>query len=239
MSGLLLISKTLRVFRRKLLSVVEYVQGGLDKYKLLKRIPYLHNYEEQASIIREILQPPYKQYTSTVSSEVMALSLEASVFLAVLCCIIKPKRILDLGSGFSSVVFRMITSEENPKPVIWSIDDAPEWLDKTRTFLSILNLPTDNLITWQTFSEQNRDTFDFISYDLGYTPVRKALFTEVIPLISPGGLIVLDDVHKHDYRLHAKRVLRKTSLLYYSLKSFTCDKGGRYCALVHSEKGIN
>lgn len=226
------IKKIPRFLARKITSTIESVRGRIDKRRLLKQFPPLQDFDVYAAEIRAQLKPLYEQYTSTVSTEAMALSLETSVFLAVFYNILKPKRMLDLGSGFSSAVFRLVTKEAKPRPVIWSIDDDSGWLARTRTYLAKLGLPSDNLLSWQAFSRRKFDHFDFILYDLGRTPVRKALFSEIIPLAPPGGVIILDDVHKHDYWVHAKNILREANLTYYSLKAFTFDRFGRYCALI-------
>jgi hypothetical protein len=64
----------------------------------------------------------------------MSVSVELAVFLDVLCRLIEPDRILDLGSGFSSFVLRrhLASRDVGVHSVIWSIDDSPEWLEQTR-----------------------------------------------------------------------------------------------------------
>src|SRR5689334_15482328 len=77
-----------------------------DAGRLRGRFPFLEGYEASATAMRERLLPDYRTYTRNVSPDPIAISLELSVFLAVLCDRERPGAILDLGSGFSSFVFR-------------------------------------------------------------------------------------------------------------------------------------
>lgn len=167
--------------------------------RLKKKIPRLRNFDRLAKKSRQKLKPYYEQYISKVSTDIMTISLDLSVFLTV---------------------------------ILWSIDDSKEWLEKTRTFLASHNIPSDNLIIWRSFVEQNYDTFDLILHDLGSMEVRKEMLKEVLTLSHPGGIIVLDDIHKQNYRSYTKRLLNESNLNYYNLKFFTRDKFGRYSMLV-------
>ncbi len=94
-------------------------------------------YDLKSSIYRTEILPFYQDYVKNVSNPIMALSLELSVFLLLLCDFIKPKNILDFGSGFSSFIFRYYAAHyvNNQSTIIWSLDDSQEWLDKTSEFL--------------------------------------------------------------------------------------------------------
>ncbi len=203
-----------------------------DMMRLRRKFPQLRNFAELADESREGLQPHYEEYISGISVPQWAISLELSAFLMVLCNISKPKRILDLGSGFSSFVFRSYILRRSCKPTVWSVDDCPEWLDKTRAFLAAHNLSVENLSTWATFVEQKHDTFDFILHDLGCLELRKQTLSTVLVLAHPSGIVILDDIHKKRYEPYVKQVLRKSSLKYYSLKLYTTDRFGRYSMLV-------
>ncbi len=211
----------------------ETIFGSIkDRIRLLKATPQLRDFDKLAVKIRQRLQPYYQKYVSEVSRDDMAVSLELSIFVTVMCEIFKPKSILDLGSGFSSLVFRLYMLDANPKPIIWSIDDSPEWLNKTREFLADNDLPYENLATWHSFIEGNRDKFDFILYDLGHTESRWKYLKKTLDLANSGGKIVLDDVHRTAYWQYAKRLFNESKLKYYNLRSFTKDNYGRYSALV-------
>jgi predicted O-methyltransferase YrrM len=152
---------------------------------------------------------------------------------------LKPKRILELGSGFNSFVFRYYISNRNQDTTIFTIDDSQEWLDKTGKFLVANNLPNKNLIPWDLFSKQDHGTFDFIFYDFGSMEVRKNTLKDVLALLKQDGVILLDDVHKLDYQSYAKKLLKENGFKCYNLKSFTIDRFGRYALLatkVRNEK---
>jgi predicted O-methyltransferase YrrM len=203
-----------------------------DSERLIREIPELQDFRTVGIKHWEQLQPYYKEYISTMSVDHMAISPELSILLMILCHALKPKSILDLGSGFSSFVFRTYLRDAAVKPKIDSIDDSEEWLNKTRTFLSKYHLPTEKMNTWPAFLEKNKETFDFILYDLGRMDVREKMLEKVFTLVSPGGIVILDDIHKKQYRSHAKKLLKRLNLQYYTLESFIEDKFGRYAVLV-------
>jgi predicted O-methyltransferase YrrM len=226
------LSKLPNFIRRRVLSGVEVIRGRIDARRLKQKISQLHNYEKLADKIRSQLRPYYEEYISTMSTEAMAIGFESAVFLMMLCYVFTPKRILDLGSGFSSLVFRLYMMDGKPTPSIWSVDDEQEWLETTRRFLTSNNLPSDNLVFWQTFREKQHDPFDLVLHDLGGMKTRMETLKEALAFAPQGGLVVLDDVHKHTYRSYAKRVLKELALTSYSLRAFTKDRLGRYSLLV-------
>lgn len=208
------------------------MRGYIDSAKLQQIYPQLRNYEALAAPIRAQLQPYYDEYISTMSTEAMAIGFESAVFLTALCHIHVPHRILDLGSGFSSLVFRLFATTVDSTPSVWSVDDELSWLETTRTFLVSNDLSSDNLVYWQTFIDTRPETFDLVLHDLGRMPVRTRTLEDAIALAHTGGLIVLDDIHKDEYRSYVKRVLKRLKLPFYSLRAFTKDRYGRYCYLV-------
>ena len=233
---LYLYKKCLRFLALTLFSTYDFTRRK-DTIRLKEKFPQLRNFNELANKNRQILKPYYKQYISEVSNDSMTISFELSVFLMILCNIFKPKSILDLGSGFSSFIFRHYMLNTTSKTEVWSVDDSHSWLEKTRQFLTLHNLPIDNLITWSSFLEKNVDTFDFVLYDLGSTrSFRIKNLNKIVTLVNPNGVIILDDVHDPGYRPNARRVLKEFNLDYYSLKFFTRDKGGRHSWLVFPVK---
>ena len=210
----------------------EAIQGYLDSIRLRQIIPQLREYETLAAPIRVQLRPFYDEYVSKMSTGAMAIGFETAVFLTVLCRVYSPQRILDLGSGFSSLIFRLYAVDVASAPSVWSVDDEQTWLETTRIFLNSNNLSSDNLVHWQTFSETKYEAFDLVFHDLGRMPVRMKTLKDALNLVREGGLVVLDDIHKHDYRSYAKRVLKEQELNSYNLRAFTKDQFGRYCLLV-------
>lgn len=209
-----------------------------DGILLRRRFPQLKRYPELAAEKRKQILPYYQDYISRVSTEDSTISLELTSFLLVMCDVLKPMRILDLGSGFSSFVIRHYMLSASPKPVVWSTDDTKEWLEKTRSFLNYHNYPSENLVDWLSFSESNEEKFDLVLHDLGDSPesmmVRKVNLKPALSFSKQSGVVVLDDVHMPAYRPYAMSVLNSLRLKHYSLRSLTLDKFGRFSQMVCS-----
>jgi len=196
------------------------------------RFAALREYEEVANPIRKEVWPYYREYVSSVSPDWMAVSLELAVFLTALCRLLKPRRLVDLGTGFSSFLFRRYQQEANPSPEVWSVDDSPAWLGMTRQFLDRQHLPTDNLTMWEEFTRQNPGGFDLVLHDLGSLRVRTETLHQALGLAAPGGVVVLDDVHFGRYLRPALRLLQERKMDYHLLGAPTRDRYGRYSMLV-------
>ncbi len=235
MGGLSQVKRVPGFLGRRITAFLETMNAKTERSRMEKKLPELRSYDQLANEITNRLQPIYEKYITTISTGVMALSLESSVFMSVLCSIFQPRKILDLGSGFSSAVFRIYAETANPKPHIYSIDDAPEWLEKTKEFIAGYQLEGGQFMTWDVFLEQNQNSFDFILHDLGSMVTREMLLPTVLSLVSTNGVVLLDDIHKTNYRKNAKRMVKETGLIYHNLKSYTLDGFNRYCALVTTE----
>lgn len=196
-------------------------------------MPMLCQFRRASCSIADEMRPIYKEYISKVSSEIMAISFELACFLWSLCETTRPRRILDLGSGFSSFVLRRYQLTATARPEVWSVDESPQWLEKTRAFLDSYDLPDDNLVTLDEFRSSESICFDLIFHDLGNPCTRTRVFDEVLALRHPEGLVVLDDVHRPEYLAKVVERLRMhDSLEVYSLKGLTLDKYRRYSAIV-------
>jgi predicted O-methyltransferase YrrM len=224
------------ITRNRVRLPLDYIKGKRDKRRLEKKLPQLRTFSKQSHAAVEDLRSYYDEYILNFSSNDMAISLELAVFLMTLCYLIKPKRILDLGSGFSSFVFRRYQSRTYPRAEIWTIDDNPYWLEQTRIFLSSYDLLDDNLAIWNAFIQEEQGDFDLILHDLGSMEIREETLTKVITLSRPNGLIVLDDFHKTKYRASVTQKLKHFEFEFYSLRSYTIDKLGRYSILLTDYK---
>lgn len=110
-------------------------RANRDKLYLEKKFPQLQGFTERQTAVAKELKPYYEEYTFDVSQEDMAISLELATFLQIFCDIMKPKHILDLGSGFSSFVFRRYKATSQIKPIVWSVDDSQERILKNPPLL--------------------------------------------------------------------------------------------------------
>ena len=113
-----------RIAEKILTYVYELPERIIDSIRLRKKYSQLKNFSRVEKDVRKELFAYYRKYLSNISSKDMAISLELSVFLIIVCRILKPKRILDLGSGFSSFIFRYYAANTVSKPVILSVNDS-------------------------------------------------------------------------------------------------------------------
>jgi predicted O-methyltransferase YrrM len=204
-----------------------------DSERLRQRFPALNDYARSAARIRQRLAAEYQDYTSTVSPGTIAISLELAIFLTALCELSRPRAILDLGSGFSSYVFRRYARESgvSPPPLVYSIDDSEPWLNQTRRFLQRRDLDPGNLYTWSEFVAREKPAFDLVLQDLGDLGTRLRVLNAVLESCAAGGMMVIDDMHVPGYRRAVLEELNRRGLSHFSLRSFT-RKRMRYSYLV-------
>ena len=79
------------------------LRGFRDRQRLGKIMPELSNFNSTPEDTARQIRIAYREYTSKISSAVQTISLELAFFLWFLCRVKRPYRILDLGSGFSSL----------------------------------------------------------------------------------------------------------------------------------------
>jgi len=173
-----------------------------------------------------LLREAYLQYIKDVSSPVWAISWELAVYLDKLIQELRPNRILDLGSGFSSLVFRRYEQAETT-----SVDIDPLWLEKTRLFLEDHQLSTANMHLMQDFKFEG--DYDLILLDAGLAQKdRGPLFEKCKQHCS--GIIVLDDMHMPDYRAAAHHFFKNDLII--DLKLDTIDSYQRYAWMIVPKK---
>lgn len=73
----------------------------------------------------DFLDQIWRNYTQSLDTPSWALSLETSRYLARLIEERKPQSVLDLGAGFSSILFRALSI-----PTVHTVDTDPYWLEK-------------------------------------------------------------------------------------------------------------
>jgi predicted O-methyltransferase YrrM len=206
-------------------------RGQLDLGRLERRRPPFSALRAQRASIESELHPYFQEYTRTVSSDGMAISLETAVLCLFLARVTNPRSIADLGSGFSSFVFRYHASHTSPRAAVFSVDDSEAWLAKTKSYLEAKHLPSDHLLRWEDFKDR-RERFDLILHDLGNRVTRAEALPYVIEKARPGAVIVLDDFHKGDYATVALRFFRRARKRVYLVPGWSLDQFGRYSAIV-------
>jgi hypothetical protein len=178
----------------------------------------------------KMLRPFYDQYIGEVSQANMAASLELMAFIYTMCSVGKLTRLLDMGSGLSSFVFRLY-ARQTPGVTVYSVDDDPAWLEKTRDYLLAHDLSTGHMFTLDQFLQTDAADFDCILHDLNFVEVRIKYVEDVMKRVKQGGYVVFDDVHKQNYLflLLSKLKLFKASV--FDLKPVTTDNFGRFALL--------
>jgi predicted O-methyltransferase YrrM len=222
-----------RIARYSCQKVLDYY-GRRDAGRLAGFFKELSDYTVFLKSNLPDLGPAYDKYVREISTEDMAISLETSQFLYALAKLTEAKRILDLGSGFSSYVLRLYSMTAQNDVTIYSVDDDETWLQKTRTFLNAFELPQQHAMEWSVFQKQPLSGFDLILHDLGSIDLRIESLPFAISLLNTSGILVLDDMHKArggligGYRAVAVRKVRQAGLLRLSARQFTLDKYGRF-----------
>jgi predicted O-methyltransferase YrrM len=170
----------------------------------------------------------HQHYVTNISSPTMAASLELAGALYALCSYKQPRRMMDIGSGFTSYVLRKWQAEHGGTSTVVSVDDDADWLEKTRDYLAGNGVRSDKLLTFDALMAGGERDFDIILHDMNFVEVRRNYIGEVIDRTAPGGLMIFDDVHKMDYFNDVVKALRGRSIRFYSFRSSTLDSFKRY-----------
>jgi predicted O-methyltransferase YrrM len=223
------------VFSENLLEILESRVSSEDVSLIRRRIPALIDAGALTKCYDE-LKCLHQDYCMRYSDRVHVVSLEQAAFLLNACHTLNPNRIVDLGSGFSSFVVRSY-ARENTNCRVLSVDDDPRWLGRTEQFLKEQKVSTDDLLLSKDFfREAHSGSFDLVFYDLGTMQTRAENFEQTLNVLNdrPGSLMIIDDVHKSDYRLIVSRLLRDKRIQFFNLKKITGDEYGRYAyAILH------
>lgn len=177
------------------------------------------------------LSPAYSRYVAAVSSEDMAISIETASLLFALCHRVRPSRILDLGSGFSSFAFRLYARMADHPCLVHTVDDDEAWLNKTRAFLSLEGLAPEGLFAWAQFENAGHREYNVVLHDLGRMPRRAATVEFAVSCMAANGALVLDDMHKPHYAPSAEAACERAGLRVVPLPELTLDRFGRFACL--------
>jgi len=187
---------------------------------------HFRNDARRLAIAREHLKQSYELYINTHSgAEGMAISLECAALIWVMCDLLKPTNILDLGSGYSSYVFR--TWAQDRSIPVTSIDTDAEYLALTQKFCGTLS----GFKLWEEFLVELPQKFDFVLYDLGRMDVRYDNCTLAFDFLTYGGAIIIDDMHKLALAEKIEKIVDEQKMITLDVKEASLDKFGRYCAL--------
>jgi len=174
------------------------------------------------------IRKKHKIYTSIYSNKVMAISSELTNYLWYYLVNNKPTKILDLGSGFSSWLFRFYQKEINQNAIITTVDTSKTWLDTTKLFLERSKLNTDNLYLFDDFIELKKYKQDLILYDMDATSNRFSRFPEILTYKRKNGVMIVDDMHNIEYHNSVINYCTENNLNINNLQDSTLDSYGRY-----------
>lgn len=165
------------------------------------------------------IKKAYVRYITEISGR--AIAWELVEYLDQLMLWLKPKRVLDLGSGFTSYFFRQYPTE------VWSVDHDPKWLEVTRELLEHHDVIDERLALLEEF--QFEGMYDIITIDTGPTEMdRVKLFGPAKEHCS--GVIILDDINDVDLQAAAREFFKDDVI--FDLRSEVADIYGRYAWMV-------
>ena len=221
-------------FYRKIMRGVQKIQYKYEVFRDTNRLRSqyreINSMEKLLAENQERLRPYYDEFIDSVAIDWMAISLELGAFLLTWCQVMKPKKIADLGTGFGSFVFRLYASEEEGVTV-YSVDDDPSWLAKTQDFLTRYDLSIEHTMVWEGFHLQDPRGFDLILHDLGPMETRDETLPFALSQLKPGGFCLIDDMHKEDFTVKARKIIKDANADMYTLSKYTKDKYRRYSTL--------
>lgn len=204
------------------------VVGVLHRRSALERFPELS--PSALDPCRAELADDHEAYVREVSSPEYAISLELATFLLALCRHRRPARLLDLGSGFSSFVFRRHQAESEPRPQVWSVDDDPAWRERTRRYLADRGLALDHVVGPDELLDSGVADFDLVLHDLNTinSPERSQLLPAVLGALAGTGVLVVDDLDGYPYRGRVRAAAARSGHRLLSLRPFLVDERWRY-----------
>jgi predicted O-methyltransferase YrrM len=226
-----------RVIRRNLAGWDGYL-AGWGGYLALKRADagLVRAIADSSRYTRE-MRPTHERYVTSVSDEVNAISLRLATTLRGLCEFLRPNKVVDLGSGYSSHVLRSYSARADHPVEVWSVDDNEMWLGRTADFLAADGLSTNKLSLWSDFVNGGPGDFDMVVHDLGVMSTRAETLDKALHLAAAGGVVVLDDVHFRAYWSVAAGRLRDLDWPVFNTAWRTWDRIHRYSALVMRPSG--
>lgn len=171
------------------------------------------------------LQAQHKYYCTKISSPKMAISLELARFLLTLD--LEGKKVLELGSGFSSKVLRDAGAS------VTTVDTDPSWLQKTMEYCGTER----GFHLWDEIYPSHAEVYDIILQDIGGMERRAKTLPWVWAHLRWHGILVLDDVHKKPYHDVVVGWLKGVSysLPYDGVAQKTRDRFKRYAFAIRKE----
>jgi predicted O-methyltransferase YrrM len=163
----------------------------------------------------------------------MAASLATSAVLWSLCEAIRPRQIIDAGSGFSTYVFATWACGETCS--VLAIDDNPGWQERTQDFLTSYGVEVPKIADPSAFKALPRAQLIFFDYSL--PPERIGYLRALCDSLTAGGYMVIDDMHQSPFGRQIRAARLPYGFRLYSLRRWTLDEFGRFSSLVIPRHG--
>lgn len=178
------------------------------------------------------LKPSYEAYKRDISPGSSAASLKFAGLVLAVCRIMRPQRVADFGSGYTSYVLRRYQRESNAGVEVTSVDDSGAWLDRTREFLSGQDLDVGRLYEWSEFAALEDYPFDLSVLDIRPIARRVEMLPKLMRALPERGVVLVDDVHKPHMEQPMLQLAEEHGWTCVSLRDATLDEYGRYAAAV-------
>lgn len=187
---------------------------------LTQRFPGLDSYSTQKNDLIKTFQAPHQDYIQHYSAPLISLSLERAAFFYFFCQLNRPKNILDLGSGFSTYVFKRYLRNSNSGHIT-SVDNSHFWLSETQRFLISHSMDGNGLISWEQFEKGPAQNFDLIFLDISDFEFRLQILPSLLHQVANGALLLIDDFHVPAYRKAISEICQAKNLQCFSLRKVT------------------
>jgi len=212
------------------------LRNQLELGQLSLRLPLLSGYSIEKVDPDHSIKKVYEEYTTSVSTPIATISLELACVIWFLLNKLRPKLIVDLGSGFSSYLFRLYQDTRKGSDdacQVFSCDDSSFWLELTRRFLKSKSLSVEGLCLWDEFvNEYQGRRPDLVLHDLGNPQLRVMNMSRVFDLCTPETTLILDDIQKPRIKQAVLNTLAQRGGRGHDLARLTYDKFGRYAWMI-------
>jgi len=138
----------------------------------------------------EELSQAYQEYLTMGAAPEHALSLQTATYLNNLIDELGAKRVLDIGSGFSTFVTR---SHEGVD--CWTVEEDDKWRKVTKSYLQNRGLDSGHIFTGLDFRGVDVGKFDLVLHDCKGEIGRMQQLRRAAALVAPGGVLLVDDGH--------------------------------------------
>lgn len=161
---------------------------------MIKKMRRIYKEKEKEYTLE--LKDMYSYYTTNISNQSMAASLKCCVFLLCLYEALEPKKILDLGSGFSSYALRYFSGRFLPESEIYSVDSSKGWLEKSKQFSQVNTLDSEHFYHWDEIKNK-KIPFELIFMDIDFSKNRVNYYEPVCKqFLAEKTFMLVDDMHK-------------------------------------------